>query len=335
MQAKRIVVIGASAGGIDALRELVAALPADFAAPICVVLHTSPQSPGALGEILTRAGHLRASNAKDQERLESGRIYVAPPDCHLLVEPGRLRVTKGPRENRFRPAIDPLFRSAAQVYGPAAIGVVMTGNLDDGTAGLWVIKRLGGTAIVQDPANALFPAMPENALRHVRADYRMPLSEIAPLLSRLTAEVELPAGDQPPVPAVVEVEVKIAMEKNAVDAGVHDIAEPSSFACPECHGVLLQVKEEGPIRFRCHTGHAYSRESLLAAVNEGIEEAMWIAIRALEEGHMLMQRIAEHVTTQNVRDADVLLARAMEARRQSDIIRTLVTGRESLASEPS
>src|SRR3954464_3473658 len=164
MRNKHLVVIGASAGGIEALRVLVAALPPDFPAPIGIVLHTSPQSPGPLGSILSRSGPLPATNARDRERLKPGHIYVAPPDSHMLVEPGILRVTKGPRENRFRPAIDPLFRSAAQVYGPGSIGVLLTGSLDDGTAGLWTVKQLGGIAIVQDPADALFPSMPQNAI---------------------------------------------------------------------------------------------------------------------------------------------------------------------------
>src|SRR3954447_1871614 len=187
MRSKHIVVIGASAGGLEALRAIVGALDPDFAAPICVVLHTSPQSPGLLDGILTRPGKLAALNAINGERLRPGHIYVAPPDFHLVVEPGILRVTKGPRENRFRPAIDPLFRSAAQVYGPGAIGVVLTGSLDDGTAGLWTIKQLGGCAIVQDPSDALFPGMPENALTHVDVDYVVPLAELAPLLMSLTS----------------------------------------------------------------------------------------------------------------------------------------------------
>src|SRR5687768_9810566 len=170
MRTKQVVVVGASAGGIEALRELVAGLPADFPAPVCIVLHTAPQAPGVLDSILSRSGPLPARNAADRDRLEPGRIYIAPPDCHLLVEPGRTRVTKGPRENRFRPAIDPLFRSAAQVFGPGAIGVVLTGSLDDGTSGLDVIKRLGGTAVVQDPVDALYPSMPQSAIDHVEVD---------------------------------------------------------------------------------------------------------------------------------------------------------------------
>jgi two-component system chemotaxis response regulator CheB len=185
-RAQQVVVIGASAGGIEALRTLVAGLPGDFPAPICIVQHTSPQSPGVLGAILARAGPLTAPDAVNGERPQPGRIYVAPPDFHLVVEPGRLRLTKGPRENRFRPGIDPLFRSAAQVYGPAAIGVILTGNLDDGAAGLWAVKHLGGIAIVQDPSDALFPAMPQNALDHVKADHVVPLSAIPSLLVELT-----------------------------------------------------------------------------------------------------------------------------------------------------
>src|SRR3954465_1951842 len=178
----RIVVIGTSGGGLDALRTIVPDLPADFPAPIAIVMHTAPDSPGVLADILARVGRLPATSVTAAERLRPGTIYVAAPDYHLVIEPGRIRGTKGPKENRFRPAIDPLFRSAAQVFGPGAIGVVLTGNLDDGTAGLWAIKQLGGTAIVQDPADALFPSMPRSALRHVNVDHVVPIAGVAPLL---------------------------------------------------------------------------------------------------------------------------------------------------------
>lgn len=335
MRTKQIVVIGASAGGIEALRELVAGLPPDFALPIGVVLHTSPQSPGVLDAILRRAGRLPATNARDRERLKPGHIYVAPPDCHLLVEPGRVRVTKGPRENRFRPAIDPLFRSAAQVHGPGTIGVVMTGNLDDGTAGLWAIKQLGGTAIVQHPDDALFPAMPMSALRHVRVDYSVPLAELAPLLVQLTSEVEVEGGEMPVPNKVLEVEVKIAKEQNPLDAGIAEIAQPSVYSCPECHGVLLQLKEGDRLRFRCHTGHAYSFDSLVSGINEGIEEALWNAIRALEEGDMLMRGMSAHRRAHDGDgEAEELLERAAEAKRQSETIRQLVMDRDPLVAKP-
>lgn len=212
MRSQHLVVIGASAGGVEALRALLGGLPADFGAPICVVLHTSPQAPGVLDEILKRAGPLPAVNARSGQRLEAGHVYVASPDYHLLVEPGTLRVTKGPRESRFRPAIDPLFRSAAQVYGPRAIGVVLTGNLDDGTAGLWTIKQLGGVTIVQDPLDAMFPGMPANAIQHVNVDHVVPLARMASLLVRLTSDVEeLQGAHAAVVPEPVEVEVEIAL----------------------------------------------------------------------------------------------------------------------------
>jgi two-component system, chemotaxis family, protein-glutamate methylesterase/glutaminase len=333
MPVKQLVVIGASAGGIEALRTLVAGLPATFSAPICVVLHTSPQSPGVLDAILSRAGALQATNARDGERLAGGHIYVAPPDYHLTVEPGRVRVTKGPRENRFRPAIDPLFRSAAQVYGPNAIGVILTGNLDDGTAGLWAVKQLGGTAIVQDPEEALFPAMPTSALRHVSVDFSVSILELPPLLVQLTSEVE----QEPvavPVPPAVEVEVKIAKEEHPLAAGLGEIAKPSVFACPECHGVLLQLEEGGRIRFRCHTGHAYSVDSLVSGIADGVEEALWNAIRALEEAEMLFKGMGTHLQTHEGSTADELGERAVEARRQAETIRRLVMEREPIVVEP-
>jgi two-component system chemotaxis response regulator CheB len=333
MRAKQVVVIGASAGGIETLRELVSGLPADFPAPICIVLHSSPEAPGVLDAILSRAGPLPAVNVHGRQRMEPGHIYVAPPDYHLVVEPGLVRGTKGPRENRFRPAIDPLFRSAAQVYGPGVIGVILTGNLDDGTAGLWAVKQLGGIAVVQHPADAMFPSMPQSALRHVRVDHSVPLSDLAPLLVQLTTE---PVSEAPaePAPAALDVEVKIVMEQNPIDAGLLGVSEPSSFACPECHGVLLQIKEGGRIRFRCHTGHGYSLDSLLAAITEGIEEALWNAIRALEEGQMLMSAIGEHLKGHTSPDVDALLSRAEEAKAQSDALRKLVMDREPIEVKP-
>jgi two-component system chemotaxis response regulator CheB len=293
MPTRRLVVIGASAGGVDALRVIAAGLPQDFPAPVCIVMHTAAESPGVLHEILARAGTLPAVQARDQQPLQAGRLYVAPPDRHLVIEPGRLRVTRGPRENRFRPAVDPLLRSAAQVYGPAAIGVVLTGNLDDGTAGLWAIKQLGGTAVVQDPADAEYPSMPESARRYVAVDHIAPLRAIPPLLVSLTAAPAAAAHVSTPLD--VAIEVNIAKEQNAVDAGVETIGRPSSFACPECHGVLLQLEEGGRLRFRCHTGHAYSADSLRTAVNQGIEDALWNAVRALEEGGLLMQQLSHHL----------------------------------------
>ncbi|HEX8115863.1 MAG TPA: chemotaxis protein CheB, partial [Pyrinomonadaceae bacterium] len=252
------MVIGASAGGVEALSAIVAGLPADFPAAVFVVLHTSPQSPCILAGILDRAGPLPARYAEDRERIAPGRVYVAPPDRHLVVEPTRVRLTLGPKENRFRPAVDPLFRSAAQTYGPRVVGVILTGNLDDGTSGLLAIKQLGGTAVVQDPREAFSPSMPLSALEHVEVDYRLPLREIAPRLVRLATSQADEVEEVREVPEKMEIEVRIAKEDRATEAGVLKLGEPSNYACPDCHGVLLRMKAEGPMRFRCHTGHAFT-----------------------------------------------------------------------------
>lgn len=327
---KDIIVIGASAGGLGALRALVGGLPKNFPASLFIVLHTSAESPGLLAAILDHSGRLPAVTAKDRERIERARIYVAPPDRHLVIEPGIVRVTHGPKENRFRPAIDPLFRSAAQVYGPRVIGVILTGYLDDGTAGLWTIKRLGGTTVVQDPKDALVPIMPQNALAHMRVDYCVPLVEIAPLLVRLTSQAVEEEGVFE-VPKEVEIEVNIAKEQRALDAGVLSLGEPSNYSCPECHGVLLQVKDGDLFRFRCHTGHAYSIESLMADISDKMEDSLWNAIRAFEEGEIFMRKMANHVReSHNGEAAESFLARAEETKRRSLLIRDVAINREEI-----
>lgn len=318
---KDIVVIGASAGGIEALRVLAGGLPADLPASLFIVLHTSPEAPSMLADILDRSGRLPALTPNDGELIRAGTIYVAPPDRHLLVEPNRVRVTRGPKENRFRPAVDPLFRSAAQTYGPRVVGVILTGYLDDGTAGLWTVKQLGGTAVVQDPADALVPFMPLNAVTHVRVDYCLPLEEIAPLLVRLTTEAAEEEGVFQ-VPKEVEIEVNIAKEQKALDAGVLQLGEPSNYACPECHGVLLQLKEGPLFRFRCHTGHAYSTESLLADITQKMDDALWNSIRAFEEGELFMRHMAQHLGhVESNQSAESFLKRADEAKRRANLMR--------------
>jgi len=226
---KDIIVVGASAGGIQTIRALTAALPPDLAASIFIVVHTSPEAPGLIADILNNSGNLPAVHAIDDEIIKKGRIYIAPPDHHLLLEPNRVRVTRGPKENRFRPAVDPLFRSAAQTYGPRVIGVILTGYMDDGTAGLWTVKQLGGTAIVQDPEDALVPSMPLNAMTHVKVDYCVPLEEIPPLLVRLTTEVVEEEGAYQ-VPKEVEIELNIAKEQKALDADVLQLGLPRMYA---------------------------------------------------------------------------------------------------------
>jgi two-component system chemotaxis response regulator CheB len=334
MQKKDIIVVGASSGGIDALKELVAGLPRGLQASIFVVLHVAPYSLGILPEILERAGSMPASNAKDMEQMEPGHIYVAPPDLHLLVESsGYMRVKRGPRENRFRPAVDPLFRSAAHAFGPRVVGVILTGWLDDGTAGLWAVKERGGTAIVQHPDDAHAPAMPLNAIKHVEIDHILPLKEIAPLLARLT---ETPADEEGgrPVSEEMEIEVKIAGEENALNSGILKWGEPSFYACPECHGVLLQVKEGSNLRFRCHTGHAYSVDSLLSEFTEKTGESLWSAIRAIEEGVILMRSIAKHFSEHhNGTEAEALFTKADESQQRADLVRRAVLNHEIMSTQ--
>ena len=325
MPIEHLVVVGASSGGIEAVSQVVAGLPPDLPAPICVVLHVAPESPGVLHRILASAGRLPAEIAEDGDRLQPGRIYVAPSDHHLLVEPGTLRVTRGPRENRFRPAIDPLFRSAAQVYGPRTIGVVLTGLLDDGSAGLWTIKQLGGVAIVQDPNEATFPSMPLNALRTVEVDYAVRLADIAPLLVRLTGV----SVHERPRRAHREVEVEVAIAKGG-DAGRHGVqtlGQPSEFACPECHGVLLEVVEGSQVRYRCHTGHAFSAMSLVAETQASMERALWTAVRALEEGGRVMRRASEALDGKVPQEAEELARAAERAAVDADAVRAVAQAR--------
>src|SRR5262245_4977683 len=244
-----IVVVGASAGGMEALQNLVSHLPADFPGSVFVVWHLAPGTRSILPDVLNKAGKLRAVNPQDGDRIEKGKLYIAPSDHHMLLEKGYIRVARGPKENRFRPAIDPLFRSAAYVYGPRVIGVVLTGALDDGTAGLWTIKLRGGTAIVQEPEEALIRSMPLNALDNVAVDYKLPVAAIAQLLGRLVRE---PAGEPIAVDAREDEktrhEIRIAKEREALEEGVLRYGEFSPFTCPECHGVLTMLREGNIIR---------------------------------------------------------------------------------------
>jgi len=332
MAKKDIVVIGASAGGMEALRDLVSQLPQDFQASVFVVWHTSPSVQSVLPRFLGRNGPLPAAFATDREPIRPRRIYVAPADHHMLLEPGFVRVTKGPKENRFRPAADPLFRSAAYVYGPRAIGVVLSGALDDGTAGLWTIKLRGGTAIVQEPAEALIPGMPQSALNAVDVDYRAPVSAIAALLGRLTHE-EAPQAPELPMDEKrkLESEIRIAEEAESIAKQILASGELSAFTCPECHGVLTKIREGRVLRFRCHTGHAYSANSLLTSVTESVEQLLWDALRAVDETVMLLDHLGKHFGDAGDRESQAaFLKKAHEARQRGNVIRRVAFASELL-----
>jgi two-component system chemotaxis response regulator CheB len=335
MPKKDIVVIGASAGGMDALEKVVSRLPAALPAAVFVVWHLSPGIKSVLPSVLSRAGPLAATNPEDGDPIVNGRIYVAPSDHHILLERGFMRVTRGPKENRFRPAVDPLFRSAAYVYGPRVIGVVLSGALDDGTAGLWTVKLRGGTAIVQDPADALHRSMPINALENVAVDYKLPALEIGPLLGQLVRQEALPP---PRIPEKeqkkTEHEVKIAAENDALDEHVMNHGELSPFTCPECHGVLTQLRDGSIVRFRCHTGHAFSADTLLASIAEQVETRLWDAIRALDEAVMMLNAVGTRCARAgNTKAAEQCFDKAREAHARSQPLREAVSGNEELSTE--
>lgn len=287
---KNIIVVGASAGGVEALMKLVSHFPARLPAAVFIVLHLSAEAPSLLPSILSRVSLLPTSNPADGTPIEAGQIYVAPPDYHLLVEPGKIRIIHGPKENRHRPALDPLFRSAAHAYGPRVVGVVLTGALDDGTAGLLAIKRRNGTAIVQDPQEALYSSMPQNALAHVQVDYSLPLNEIGPLLVRL-------GGETANVDNTEQTPHDMQMETKMTEFDLKTLHQepkpgiPSSFSCPECGGVLWELREEALTRFRCRVGHAFSVDTVLAEQSDAIEKAMWVALKTLEENVSLTNRL--------------------------------------------
>jgi two-component system, chemotaxis family, protein-glutamate methylesterase/glutaminase len=288
-----IIVVGASAGGVEALQQLCAGFPSDLQASVLIVIHTSSNAGGLLPRILTRAGPLPAKHPRNGERIQKGHIYVAPPDLHMVVERGRLLTVRGPRENKHRPAIDPTFRSAALHYGPRVIGVVCTGLLDDGTSGLMVIHAQGGLAVVQDPATATFPSMPRNAIERVPDALVVPLSELPARLAELTME-QVPDQSVPErqdSPLVSEVQFA-ELDMSEIDKDVHS-GKPSPFACPECGGVLWEIEQQGLLRFRCRVGHAYTEQHLRTEHRHHIETALWSALRALEESASLYRRLAE------------------------------------------
>jgi two-component system chemotaxis response regulator CheB len=300
----QLVVIGASAGGVEALSSLVSRLPSDLDACVCVVLHLAPHGTSALASILERAGPLPCRTAVDGEPLRHGEILVAPPDHHLVVVDGRVGLNVGPRENGHRPAIDALFRSAAAVRGGGVIGVVLSGARDDGSAGLATIKQHGGRAIVQDPEDALYRDMPANALAHVRPDAVVAADKIA------AAIVEL-LDDPPPVAG-----------SSAEFAAPDEDRSPVTSVCPECGGVLSEDPVAGVPQWSCKVGHRYSSETLADAQAEGVEAAMWAAVRVLQDRQALLERMARQARSRgNMRAARSFGARAVEAERQAEQVR--------------
>ena len=307
-----IIVIGASAGGVEAVSTVVRALPADLPAAVFVVVHFPVDSRSLLPQILQRAGQLPAEHAREGETIRTGRIYVAPPGRHLLIEDGTVRLVRGPRENGAIPAVDPLFRSAARWHRERVLGVVLTGSLDDGTAGLVAIKHRGGVTVVQDPAGALYDGMPRSAVENAPVDHVVPLEQIGRLLDSLARTP--PDGTHPtsgkPMDERIEAESDITAMQTFAPAEEDHSGHVSGFTCPECHGALWEIEEDGLVRFRCRVGHGYTMEAMLSEHGRDVEAAMWTAFRALRERAALCRRMGERMAARG--------QRAMAARQHAE-----------------
>jgi two-component system, chemotaxis family, protein-glutamate methylesterase/glutaminase len=325
-----VVVVGASAGGVSALQALAEGLPADLAAAVLVVLHVSEES--ALPRILDRAGPLPADHARDGERLLPSRIYVAPPDRHLLVERDRVRVVRGAQENGHRPAIDPLFTSAAVSFGPNAVGVVLTGLLDDGASGAAAISRHGGTVLVQDPDEALYSSMPLSTIAADHPDAVVPAARMAAVVAETVGRMKGMPADEPGQGRNDELELELAVN-GPDELGQEAPGTRSPFSCPTCGGGLWQADDDDVLRYRCRVGHAFGAESLLHAQSEGLDDALWTALRALHERADLARRVAKRMGERGLEPRVAHYRRIVEEAEQSSrVIHQLLTGRDASAA---
>ncbi len=291
MSQPRIVVIGTSAGGLEVLHKLVAQLPEDLPASVFIVIHMAATSSAEfVVHRLQKQTSLTCKVAVNKELIHPGVIYLAPEDHHLLISGNYLLVTQGPRENQFRPAVDPLFRSAAVSYGPNVIGVVLTGMLNDGTVGMDAVQRSGGIAVVQNPDDAEFPEMPLSVLSNLKVDYSVPVSEMGQLLVNL---VKQPVTSKTGIPDDIKLEAKIAERVMGTTEEVEKLGKKVAYTCPDCGGNLWEMSYGSVLRYRCHLGHAFSARSLLNDMNEAMEETLWVALRMLEERKNLLTNMLD------------------------------------------
>jgi two-component system chemotaxis response regulator CheB len=320
----RLIVVGASAGGVMALQELTAGLPEDLQAAVLIVLHVGAHR-SVLPTLLAKRCPLPVAHAVDNEPIPVGEVRVAPPDHHLVVQNGVLMLNRGPKEHGSRPAIDPLFRTAALAYGPAVVGVVLTGMLDDGTPGLQAIKARGGTAIVQDPGDAFAPSMPSSALRFVEVDHCVPLALMPMLLGSLAAQPATAVASPPLDDDALEREQDVANGNGNVMETLSTFATPSPLACPECHGGLWKVLDSRPERYRCHTGHAYTLRTLQEAMATASDEAGWNALRALQERVIVLEHMeSSYESFGDTAEAGRVASARSRLDRQVDVLRTLL-----------
>lgn len=318
-----LVVIGASAGGVEALKAAVSSLPADLDAAVLVVLHVPAHADSVLPRILSRFGAMPARHAEDREGIPRGEVIIAPPDRHLVVEDNHLETTRGPRENGHRPSVDVLFRSAARWGGARVISVVLSGVLDDGTAGALAVRQRGGVSVVQDPSDAMFPGMPESAIAHGAVDHLVAAKDLGDLLSRLTAEEVDDVRRL--VPDHMRTEIELARLEEGAMNQLNRPGSPSGYSCPDCSGSLFTVESDQIVRFRCRVGHAWSSESLLVQQSEQLDSALWMALRSLEEKAALAAELCERAGERNSRlVAQRYREKSEEATQAANAIRQLL-----------
>ena len=329
MAASRVIVIGASSGGIEALTQVAAGLPADLPAAVFVVQHVAPDSKNYLAKALSAHSAIAAKTAEHGDRVEDGQLMVAHSDRHLLLDTDRVTLSRGPRENRSRPAIDPLFRSAALAFGPRTIGVVLSGSLDDGTAGLQAIKQCGGIAVAQDPDDAITPDMPQSAIDNVDVDHIAPATEIAALLVRLIHEAEPEEPEEALAPEIrrgLEREVAILRNESGDIETAVQLGDLASFSCPDCGGPLWEMRDE-KMRFRCHTGHAFTAKYLANGMKQAEERSLWVALRVMEERVRMLRRLAKDDDKRGGESAArrIFADRALEAEEHVKSLRNLLS----------
>jgi two-component system, chemotaxis family, protein-glutamate methylesterase/glutaminase len=308
----RVVGVGASAGGVDALISVVRTLPADLPAALCIVLHVPATGRSLLAPILDRQTALPVSVPSDGEPLLPGRVYVAPPDRHLTVAAGRLELGRGPKENGIRPAVDPMLRSLAAAYGEHAVAVILSGALGDGSTGALAVKQAGGAVLVQDPDDATVPSMPESAIRAVGdVDAVLAAAQIGPELGRLAggaAEIGEEHVMNPGEPSL-----ELGPERPS--------GPPSAFTCPECSGPLWEVSKGELVRYRCRVGHAYSEDSMMIEQGATVEAALWSALEALEERVEFLKRMAARHGERRPQLRDRFTGASDDARERAELIR--------------